>query len=310
MTLLRKISMIFSTFVLGTLVLMTSPAHAQIDYEIIFIGGDTNFYLLTAAGSRPTIIVTDIYSIDLSWSPDKSKIAYTSYAYDSEIDFEIYVMNIDGSNQTRLTDNDAMDVFPDWSPDGTKIAFSSNRSGTFEVYVMDANGSNQTNLTNNPDGNLYPSWSPDGSKIAFTSARDGNYEIYVMNADGSDQQRITNDGGSDSSPSWSPDGSRIAFGHSEVAGGCESLSIVNPDGSNLIRLADDICALSSIHWLADSSTIFYQNYAEIYSIKTDGTLQQLVVTLPGFDPIPGPFDIHSEILTLEQSGLKCGSRAN
>jgi dipeptidyl aminopeptidase/acylaminoacyl peptidase len=49
---------------------------------------------------------------------------------------EIYVMNADGSNQTRLTTNSVDDEFPAWSPDGAKIAFFSNRDGNYEIYVM------------------------------------------------------------------------------------------------------------------------------------------------------------------------------
>ena len=97
-----------------------------------------------------------------SFSPDGSKIAFFS---DRDGDYEIYVMNADGSNQTRLTNNPAVDAKASFSPDGSKIAFNSSRDGSarpsrsspenpsgvtnFEIYVMDADGSNQTRLTNN-----------------------------------------------------------------------------------------------------------------------------------------------------------------
>ena len=54
---------------------------------------------------------------------------------------EIYVMNIDGSEQIRLTDNPAVDSDPVWAPDGSRIAFWSRRDGNFEIYVMNADGS-------------------------------------------------------------------------------------------------------------------------------------------------------------------------
>ena len=113
---------------------------------------------------------------------------------------EIYVMNADGSNQTRLTDNPASDSDPTWSADGQKIAFASNRDGNWQIYIMNADGSNQTRLTNNQADDAYPAWSPDGQRIAFTSNRDGNLEIYVMNPDGSQQSRLTNNSGADSFP--------------------------------------------------------------------------------------------------------------
>ena len=103
---------------------------------------------------------------------------------------EIYVMDADGSDQTQLTDNEALDESPSWSPDGEKIAFTNLRG----VYVMNAeDGSDVTRFTDGGD----PSWSPDGEKIAFTSIRDVDDEsefnaVYTMDADdGSDVTRLT-----------------------------------------------------------------------------------------------------------------------
>src|SRR5687768_12703256 len=75
---------------------------------------------------------------------------------------EIYVMDADGSEQTRLTSNAAFDFFPAWSPDGSKIAFTSDRDGNYDVYVMNADGSEQTRLTSNAARDIEPAWSPDG----------------------------------------------------------------------------------------------------------------------------------------------------
>ena len=60
---------------------------------------------------------------DPSWSPDGEKIAFDRSDFTGE-SREIYVMNADGSGQTRLTNNNAVDRDPSWSPDGEKIALS------------------------------------------------------------------------------------------------------------------------------------------------------------------------------------------
>ena len=87
----------------------------------------------------------------------KSKIAFAS---ERDGNLEIYIMDPDGSNQVRLTNNDSADAVPRWSPDGSKIAFQSDRGGNYEIYVMDPDGSNQVRLTDNDSNDGYPSWSP------------------------------------------------------------------------------------------------------------------------------------------------------
>jgi Tol biopolymer transport system component len=77
------------------------------------------------------------------WSPDGGRIAFDT---NRDGQYEIYVMNTDGSNQTRLTTDSADDFRPAWSPDGTQIAFISRRSGTLAVYAMNADGTNQRML--------------------------------------------------------------------------------------------------------------------------------------------------------------------
>jgi Tol biopolymer transport system component len=158
---------------------------------------------------------------------------------------DVYVMNDDGTGQTRLTlNNGAFDEFPSWSPDCAKIAYTSDPYGKDQVVVMNADGSGATQLTSSSGGykNSHPAWSPDGTRIAFSSDRDtrGNgTEIYVMNADGTQPTRVTTNSAYHSYdfPAWSPDGTQIAFWAYSVP--TPGIYVTNVDGSGVTLLADN-----------------------------------------------------------------------
>ena len=122
--------------------------------------------------------ITQPFPLAPVWSPDGTKLAFVSGG-------EIWVINADGTNEHRVTNNSTADTDPAWSPDGTKIVFTKGSSG---IAVINADGTNETTLTTS---GVAPAWSPDGTKIAFSRTQSSNGGIFTMDANGANEVRIT-----------------------------------------------------------------------------------------------------------------------
>jgi Tol biopolymer transport system component len=197
---------------------------------------------------------------------------------------DIFTMDLDGANQTRLTTSGAYDDQPKWSPDSNKIVFMSGRDANFEIYTMNADGSSQTRITNNPAADGFPAWSPNGTKIAFVRGdlrNPSTFEIYVMDANGSNEVRLTTDSAIDGVPSWSPDGSKIVFmsgGSSVFDPNAFEIYTINADGSNRTRLTNNTIVDGQPSYSPDGTKILFAsgnamtpNGIEIYVMNADGS---------------------------------------
>jgi Tol biopolymer transport system component len=221
--------------------------------------------------------------------------------------FEIYSMNEDGTEPTRLTNHARIDAFPAQSPNGGKIAFTSNRASlfNFDVYTMNADGSNVTQLTTGSKADGGASWSPDGTKLVFTSKRDGNLEIYVMNADGTGQTQVTNNSAADFSPKWSPDGGQIAFTSMRDGGNFE-IYVMNADGTGQTRVTNHAAIDGSADWSPGGTIVFNSNRDgnfEIYSMGADGTNVMRLTNHPAVDAEPASSPDGRIVFTSNRDGI-------
>jgi len=93
-----------------------------------------------------------------SWSPDGARIAFCCRR--NGPDFEICVMNADGTGQIALTNNSVPDLTPTWSPDARKIVFHRPVGGTarFQLFSINLDGTGETQLTSPPGLNAFPNW--------------------------------------------------------------------------------------------------------------------------------------------------------
>ncbi len=215
--------------------------------------------------------------------------------------FELYIMNLDGSNIRRITYNLFLEAQPDVSPDGKKILFSIHLSPGrvketdpgWEIAVMDIDGNNFRILTNNSWMDFGAHWNHDGTKIVFVSdsahrtakdIEDGvlpQYDIYVMNADGSGLKRLTfaRPGEINADPSFSfKEPERILYVHSEGLSGDFDMYIMDADGGNkklVLKHDEMLLAIHDPMFSPDDSKIIFS--AKVRESKSGNPIYNIFI---------------------------------
>jgi serine/threonine protein kinase len=175
------------------------------------VSGQYDIFVAPLDDMRRLIQLTNHPANDFGprWSPDGGKIVFHSYR---DNNWEVYVMNADGTGQVNVTNHGRDDSFGSWSPDGQHLLFHSNRDGDFEIYRINVDGSGLQQLTfNDNQDDLNPTYSPDGSRILFHRRMGSHYQLFVMNGDGTVAQQLTNEPWHHEVGQWSPDGRQILF---------------------------------------------------------------------------------------------------
>lgn len=211
--------------------------------------GNYDIYRMRWDGRDVTKLTTD--ARDELWprlSPNGSKIVYgVKFGEDN---FQLFVMNPDGSGVQNISNSLMNEERPSWFPDSLRVMLMYCRGPASpidlrcEIYSMKADGTEKHNITVSSWSEIWPSISPDGTTIAFVAnirsyddTAASNIDIFLANSnDGTNIRRVTSSPSVDTNPSWSPDGSRILFKYAKDDTSETDIWVISANGTGLSQL--------------------------------------------------------------------------
>ena len=165
----------------------------------------------TESGTELTQLTSNVGTdINAQWSPDGRKIAWES---DRSGEFQIWVMNADGTGKKQVSRGPAKHGWPMWSPDGTRLVYwgYTESTGMSSISTSRMDGTGVIMLVET-DGTLdRPEYRPDGNYVAYAAEIDSNWDIYAIDVRTRKTYRLTHDAQMETNPLWSPDGNIIAY---------------------------------------------------------------------------------------------------
>ena len=254
-------------------------------------GWNLIFLTLCYIGSHLALAQTDEPALQM-------KIAYNVFFDEQADDYEIFVMNADGSGQKNITNNKAVDwVYYAYKD---KIYFVSDRDAEkrkYHLFEMDANGKNIRRVSQFLLNDSWLSSRTNGSEFVVTSSKDGQgHELYLIDRNGAELKRLTQNSEYENDPSFSPDGQKVVFRSRKS--GIDELWVMNADGSDWRQLthfpmAKDTGKRHGYHagppiWEPNSNRISFCSKQDggyrIYSVDPEGKNLQ-AITPEGFEGI-------------------------
>ncbi|MEA2237951.1 MAG: TolB protein [Thermoanaerobaculia bacterium] len=182
-------------------------------------------------------------------------LSLIAFASNRSGNFEIWLMDWDGSNQRQITHHNALSILPSWSADSQRLVYTSFFGGTSDMYVISRRGGARSRVPTGLNLNTSATFSPVANDIAFVGSVAGNPDVYVVKDDGSNRRRLTHDSSIESTPEWSPNGRQISF--TSGRSGSPQIYTMDAEGSSVQRISFEGEWNDDATWSPDGSQLAY-----------------------------------------------------
>lgn len=223
--------------------------------QITFVGGsghNKSIYISDLFFTSVRRIVSDNHDLLFPrWSPDGTKIIYTSYLHGFP---DIYVANLSTMQRTTFASFKGTNMSARYSPDGSRVAMILTGTGGPEIWVGDASGHSRIRLTRTETAKSSPCWSPDGRSIVF--AQEPGPQLYTMSASGGYAHRLaTGLGTYQAEPDWIRASGKEKILYTEHIEGAYQIAVYDFVASKVVSHAAFDAVEGS--WLPDGRHVVY-----------------------------------------------------
>ncbi len=212
------------------------------------------------------------------FSPDGSHIVFMSNRFDE--DWEMFRIDRDGSNLTRLTEHPGWDGYAVFEPGGTRFVYDREDDGVKRPYLFDlASGETRPFLTMDDVWASVNDWQPDGARAVLFIERDEKRDLYLVDVDGGNLEQITDTPEpNEHDAHFSPDGRWLAFAVKMESG--SALDVMDLKTGEIMRMVESTQYLYGLDWSPDGTRIAY---TDTPNDQPDGNAELYVIDFPTGD---------------------------
>lgn len=227
-----------------------------------------------------------IQESDCVFNTDGTKIAYRNFhdpfAWDN---CDIWVMDVDGSNKTQITSDQAGEFAPSFVPDGRITYTRELNSNDYDIWMVEGNGNNPQSFISGSYRQSNPKWNSNGNKIVYTSEYQyqGPVEIWIADNDGTGNTKLTDhtvDGYCQVYPVFSHSGNFIAYANYATSDADLQIWIMNANGSEKTQIISDLGHHYPMFWWPDDSKIGYIQNGKIWLHDISSDSDTILLEVP------------------------------